>query len=497
MSESTRAPWAAGAASAAAPAPAYPAPGAGASVTRAPWATAGGGEVGTRAPWAQGVSIGAPVQDKVDFDAVAKLHPEYTNSIQAAKAVAAVSGEAAAAPSAASSDAATAAARPGVIYSPPSKMIKTPAYMSLWPQTQAHAELMSFILLLNERIRGVPCALPGVPTRKYTVSPRIKLLVDWLDESREAIARIPPLQQAMRFGNKAFRTWHAERVGGAGAQGAPGGGGGGEHLAKMLTALVGPELAGAGAVAELLPYAQDAFGSVQRIDYGTGHELNFVLLLCALNKLGVFTAEDLAPLVLEVFQHYLTLMQTLQRTYWLEPAGSKGAWGLDDYQFLVFLWGSSQLLGSSIAPGDILKEAVVEAHAERYLFLRGIRFIHTVKTGPFEEHSAYLHQISQLASWQKANQGLLRMYEAEVLHKFPIVQHVLFGRILRFERFDRTKDKLGAEEVVQRAGAIAAAAPKPTPPRFDDAPAPAEASSTAAAEAPAPLPTDDANAAAP
>jgi len=288
--------------------------------------------------------------------------------------------------------------------------------MSLWPQTAAYAELMAFILLLNERVRGVPCQQAGAPPSKrhgYVVSPRVTPLVEWLNGCRAAIASIPPKQQAMRFGNTAFRVWHEQCISSPNSA-----------LQRTLSELVGPQLTAAGAVSELLPYLLDAFGSTQRIDYGTGHELNFVLLLLGLSKLGVFTEADLPALVLEVFAAYMSLMQALQSTYWLEPAGSKGAWGLDDYCFLPFLWGSSQLQGSAIHPADFLNPSVVQASAPRYLFLRAIAFIHVVKSGPFEEHSAYLHQIAGLPHWQKANQGLIRMYQGEVLSKFPIIQHV-------------------------------------------------------------------------
>jgi serine/threonine-protein phosphatase 2A activator len=54
-----------------------------------------------------------------------------------------------------------------------------------------------------------------------------------------------------------------------------------------------------------------------------------------------------------------------------------------------------------------------------------------MKKGPFGEHSPQLNNISFVPHqlWQKVNLGMIKMYQLELLDKFPIVQHFLFGRL--------------------------------------------------------------------
>lgn len=99
------------------------------------------------------------------------------------------------------------------------------------------------------------------------------------------------------------------------------------------------------AIPEIVAYLVEGFGNATRIDYGTGHEISFIMFLCCLFKIGFLKMADRAATGCQIFPRYLEVVRKLQQTYRMEPAGSHGVWSLDDYQFVPFIWGSSQLFG--------------------------------------------------------------------------------------------------------------------------------------------------------
>jgi len=232
----------------------------------------------------------------------------------------------------------------------------------------------------------------------------------------------------MRYGNKAFRDWF-DRL---------------EANASSLMKEILPDehLAAAD---EVGAYFRESWGNRTRIDYGTGHETCFAAWMLCLLKLGVVETTDMQALVTRVFAAYLRVMRKIQRVYGLEPAGSHGVWSLDDYQFLPFYWGAAQLVDHPhIKPSSIRNVEVLESYAEEYLFLDAIAFIHQVKTGPFGEHSPILNDVSYVPLWSKVNAGLMKMYKVEVVGKFPIMQHFLFGSILSFDPSSRSDSSTDA-----------------------------------------------------
>ncbi|XP_016408974.1 serine/threonine-protein phosphatase 2A activator isoform X2 [Sinocyclocheilus rhinocerous] len=293
----------------------------------------------------------------------------------------------------------------------PKKEISMVPDMGKWKRSQAYADYIGFILTLNEGVKGKKL------TCEYQVSETVEKLLAMLGTLDRWIDETPPVDQPSRFGNKAYRTWYAKLD---------------QEAEALVTAILPSERHDA--APEIAVYLKESVGNSTRIDYGTGHEAAFAAFLCCLCKVGALRMEDQLAIIFKVFDKYLQVMRKLQKTYRMEPAGSQGVWGLDDFQFLPFIWGSSQLIDHpTLEPRHFVEEKVVNEYHQDYMFLECIKFINEMKTGPFAEHSNQLWNISAVPSWSKVNQGLIRMYKAECLEKFPVIQHFKFGSLLSIQ----------------------------------------------------------------
>ncbi|KAL1842787.1 hypothetical protein VTK73DRAFT_3044 [Phialemonium thermophilum] len=269
------------------------------------------------------------------------------------------------------------------------------------------------------------------------------------------VEEAPPDPGPRRFGNASFRKWHALL---------------GERVDGLLKEYLSPQVmefgqaqrtegadqaaSAGGPIVELRAYFLGAFGSSQRLDYGTGHELSFLAFLGCLWKLRAFEdgpeeGDIERSIVLGVIEPYLKVIRRLILTYTLEPAGSHGVWGLDDHSFIPYIFGSAQLtrpisedepmptegsVAGAPRPSDVVKSTVVDLNRGRNMYFSAIGFINDVKKGPFWEHSPILFDISGIKDgWGKINKGMIKMYNAEVLSKFPVVQHFPFGSLFSWD----------------------------------------------------------------
>ncbi|KAE8728304.1 EXORDIUM like 2 [Hibiscus syriacus] len=266
----------------------------------------------------------------------------------------------------------------------PSKKITSPDDIRKFHDSPTSKNFLGFIVALSESIRGRKISDPC--HESLTVSKIVSIIENlslWVDQ-------IPPFQQTSRYGNISYRTWHERLT---------------ENAESLMRQFLPDDLKPS--TIEIVPYFSDGFGNSSRIDYGTGHETNFAAWLYCLARMGL--------------------------VYCLEPAGSHGVWGLDDYHFLPFIFGSSQLIDHKyMKPKSIHNEDILENFSSEYMYLSCTGFIKKVKKGPFAEHSPLLDDISAVPHWKKVNGGMLKMYKAEVLEKVPIMQHFLFGWLIKW-----------------------------------------------------------------
>ncbi|WOO76907.1 Serine/threonine-protein phosphatase 2A activator 1 [Vanrija pseudolonga] len=292
----------------------------------------------------------------------------------------------------------------------PAPLLTTEAGVQAWPRTPGYQAFNGWLKARCGSIKGKEI-IPG----SDGAGP-IGVLMRVLDALVALVDEVPPLEESQRFGNRAFRRYIA-------------------LVEERLPALLDTEAADHPLPphlrAQILPLLLNshAFGHPTRLDYGTGHELAFALaLFCCVVSGWVVGEEAQDELVLRVFPRYLDLVTKLQATYRLEPAGSHGVWGLDDYAFLPYLFGSAQLLGSDVTPAQALVNATSTSGPFNDLYTLSLHRITLFKRGAgFAEHSPLLHSLSTLPSWVKPHGGLVKMYAAEVLGKRVVVQGLWVG----------------------------------------------------------------------
>lgn len=62
------------------------------------------------------------------------------------------------------------------------------------------------------------------------------------------------------------------------------------------------------AIPEIVQYLYESFGNPTRIDYGTGHEMAFLMFLCCMFKIEAFEHDDRVAAVTKVFNRYFNLV---------------------------------------------------------------------------------------------------------------------------------------------------------------------------------------------
>lgn len=186
------------------------------------------------------------------------------------------------------------------IHITPLKRINDGDDLSFFFASTAYRDLTAWLLQLTRSMFPATLADGTIQACSLETPPpfsaSVQRLRDLLQSLSDLVKEAPPQTGPRRFGNVSFRTWYqfAEDKSVGLLR---------EHLDGVLPWACNDDSEQNVALRdELRAYLLGSFGSAQRLDYGTGHELSFVAFLGCLWKLGAFAAGEERSIVVGLVQ---------------------------------------------------------------------------------------------------------------------------------------------------------------------------------------------------
>lgn len=172
---------------------------------------------------------------------------------------------------------------------PPTNRINNGEDLAFFEESIAYSDLMTFLLQLNRAMMPRRSSEEGTAARAWPndslhvlFSPQVMKIKVLIQTIASMTKEAPPESVPMRFGNVAFRTWYSllkQKLPGLMRQAMP------EAIWDNARDKAQRDVL----QEELSEYLIGSFGSPERLDYGTGHELSFLAFIACIWRLNGFS----------------------------------------------------------------------------------------------------------------------------------------------------------------------------------------------------------------
>lgn len=155
---------------------------------------------------------------------------------------------------------------------------------------------------------------------------------------------------------------------------------------------------------ERMKYLRNSFGNKTRMDFGTGHELNFLCFLYTYVKDGLIATSQVSS----ILKYYFETVRLFIKKFNIEAAGSRGCWSIDDYLLLPYLFESSVKVKE-----EMNKDKRSDIRSEIFYSSKSPVLLRMLNKG-----------------WKEINNEMIRTYDETVLQRRVVTQHFIYSKYL-------------------------------------------------------------------